>query len=594
MCGFAALISYGANAPRADSASAQALVRAMHDRMRPRGPDGEGMWTSDDGRVALAHRRLAIIDLSDGGAQPMHSADGRYAIVFNGEIYNYRALAEELSQSGISLSSGSDTEVVLELFARDGAAMLPRLRGMFAIAIWDNADKALFLARDPYGIKPLYYSDDGDCAMAASTVKALLATGEVDTASDPAGHVGFFLLGSVPEPYTLFRGIRAVPAGHWMRIGADGPQAPTEYFSISKAFEAAAADGLDLRTALVDTVDHHMVADVEVGAFLSSGLDSTTLTALAAERGGTMRTVTLGFEEYRGDPHDEVPLAEEVARAYGTRHETRWVRGADFRGDLDVILDAMDQPTIDGVNTYYVSKVTADAGLKVALSGIGGDELFGGYPSFDDIPKLMGRLGMLARIPGLGSGFRAIAAPVVRHFTSPKYAGIVEFAGDAGDAWLLRRALFMPWELTDVLPVELVREGVAALEPRLRLKATSADAGTLRARISALESVWYMRHQLLRDADWAGMAHSLEIRVPLVDSDLLQAVAPSISSSVPPSKRDMALTPTQPLPDSVLTRPKTGFAIPVRDWLDDDDAAQTERGLRGWARKVYARQLEAA
>ncbi len=589
MCGIAAIYAYRREAPPAD----RDQLTKMHDALAPRGPDGEGLWFADDGRVAFAHRRLSIIDLSDAGAQPMQSADGALRIVFNGEIYNYRALRQQLIDDGAKFVSDSDTEVLLHLYARKGPAMVDALRGMFALAIWDQRRQGLFLARDPYGIKPLFFADDGRTIRVASQVKALLAGGGIDTAPAPAGHAGFFMFGYVPEPWTLYRGIEALPAGGSLWIDGSGRGEPRRWFNLTQELAEAGAARFEpeaLAEALRDSVRHHLIADVPVGLFLSSGLDSATLVALASEIQGTsLRTVTLGFDEYRGSPDDEVPLAEEIARAYGAQHTTRRINAADFRGNADRLFAAMDQPSIDGVNSYFVSKATHEAGLKVAISGLGGDELFGGYEDFSQIPKLVRGLSPFRLLPGLGRALRWASAPMVSRWMSPKYAGLIEYGTQYGDAFLLRRSLFMPWELADIMDPDLAREGLAALDIRARLRQTAAPIASPRAKLTALESAWYMQNQLLRDSDWAGMAHSLEIRVPLVDIALLRALAPMINGARPPGKADMAASPAQALPEAVLNRKKTGFSVPVRDWLGADEPGTQERGLRGWARIVHGR-----
>ncbi|MBL6946563.1 MAG: asparagine synthase (glutamine-hydrolyzing) [Rhodospirillales bacterium] len=585
MCGIAGIFSFQADAPPIDAGE---LV-VIRDHMAPRGPDGAGSWISDDGRIGLAHRRLAIIDLSDDAAQPMEIEGGRYRITFNGEIYNYRALREELTAQGVRFKTQSDTEVVLQLYARHGPDVVSKLRGMFSFAIWDETKRGLFAARDPLGIKPLYYSDNGGTFRIASQVKALIAGGKAGKAPDPAGHVGFFLFGHVPEPHTLYRDIRALAAGHTLWVDAGGIADAKPYFDVPTVLAGTdgGAQDFSLRDALLDSVRHHLVADVPVGVFLSSGIDSTAICGLAAEtHGAGLNTITLAFEEFAGTEMDEAPLAEEVARTYSTSHQTRTVAGGDFRAARAHILAAMDQPSIDGVNTYFVAKAAADAGLKVALSGLGGDELFGGYDTFRQVPRLVGALGGIPGIATLGKAFRIISAPLARRLTSPKFAGLLEYGTRYGDAYLLRRGLFAPWELPSVLDPDFAALGWQALEARLRLDAAQDAIHDARRKIAALEMCFYMRNQLLRDADWAGMAHSLEIRVPLVDAALLRAVAPEMAKDGAPTKADLAKTPATPLPRAVLDKPKTGFFIPVQDWLTDG-AAATSRGYRGWAQEVH-------
>ena len=584
MCGVAGIFAYGAAAPPV----ARDELLAMREHMARRGPDGAGLWMAPGARAGLAHRRLAIIDLSEQGAQPMATADGRFHITFNGEIYNYRALRDELAGRGHRFRSGSDTEILLRLYAERGAAMLPALRGMFAFAIWDEHEQSLFLARDPFGVKPLYYADDGATLRFASQVKALVAGGAVSSRPSPAGHAGFYLWGHVPEPYTLYRAVRALPAGSALRIDRDGARAPMVYFDPAR--ELANAPGGDagneaLHAALRDSLAHHMVADVPVGIFLSSGIDSGLLAALASTvPGQQLHTLTLGFEEYRGTERDETPLAWAVAQRYGTRHETRWISHRDFESELPAILHAMDQPSIDGVNTYFVSRAAAACGMKVALSGVGADELFGGYPSFRDVPRMRRLARAAAWLPGAGRALRWVTSPLLTRATSPKYAGLFEHGADADGAYLLRRGLFMPWELPHLLDPDMAREGWRELRASTLALPQLSDFAT----VSALELTLYMRNQLLRDSDWAGMAHSLEIRVPFVDVPLFRIVAARMARA-PFSKIDAAGAAHPALLEQVLQRPKTGFSVPVREWMAaTGGVARQQRGLRSWACRVHA------
>src|SRR5438094_778750 len=494
MCGIAAIFSYRDGRPVSESE-----LLATSIRKHSRGTNVTGIWITPVRSASLAHRRLSILDLSPSGAQPMFDETGAFGISFNGEIYNYRELRAELEKKGFHFRSTTDTEVLLHLYADRGVSMLDSLRGMYAFALWDERKKALLLARDPYGIKPLYYSDNGTVFRAASQVKALLAGGNVDTTANPAGHVGFFLWGHVPDPHTLYRGIRALPAGSFVWVQRGKSPSESIFCSIPKIF-AGNGDNNGrgsvkeiVREALHDSVRRQLIADVPVGVFLSSGVDSTIIAALAAEEGGSLQTVTLGFDEYKGTPNDEAPLAEEVARLYGSDHQTVRVTRRDFENRFDHLLWSMDQPTTDGINSYWVSYAAKESGLKVA-----------------------------------------------------------------------------------------------------------------RSRLACLESCWYMRNQLLRDSDWAGMAHSLEIRVPLVDIELLRSTGKWIGNGHPPNKRMMLHAPLWPLPDDVFSRPKTGFTVPIRQWLPvgavhersecepdrakpvRNDRPQNHRGLRAWANVVYS------
>ncbi len=590
MCGVAAIFAYGANAPGVDGRE----LAVMGNAMRARGPDGEGLWLAGDGRAGMAHRRLAIIDLSDAAAQPMQLDSGRYRISYNGEIYNFPALRRQLEDKGHRFTTESDTEVLLRLYQEEGAGMVRRLRGMYAFALWDEERRGLLLARDPFGVKPLYYADDGSTLRAASQVKALTAGGGAGKGADAAGHVGFFLFGYLPEPHTLFADIRALPAGSTLWIDECGGRRLEHFFDPSAVLaetDATSAGAGDLRDVLKDSVSHHLIADVPVGIFLSSGLDSATITALASEtRGDGLETLTLAFEEYRGGARDEAPLAEEVARVFASRHKTEWVAGMEFHHDLGDMLKAMDQPTIDGVNVYFVAKTAASMGLKVALSGLGGDEIFCGYDSFRQIPKLVSILGSLPGRSAFAPAWRAVTAPFAGRLLPPKVAGLLELGSRYGDAYLLRRGLFLPWELPQVLDADMARDGWRQLEPLIRLDDCQKAITEPRRKVAAMEAVWYMRNQLLRDADWAGMAHGVEIRVPFVDETLFRRLAPVIGRPGGPDTRAMAATPARPLPAALFNRPKTGFDVPFRDWLWGGGASGSggERGLRGWARKVYA------
>lgn len=597
MCGINAIYAY-ANGP-VDPGE----LELTRECMRSRGPDAGNLWISSDRRVGLGHRRLSIIDISDAGSQPM--TRGENAIVFNGEIYNYQELRSELEREGVTFTSHSDTEVLLRLFERDRETMLPRLRGMFAFALWDARAGRLFLARDPYGIKPLYYADDGKTLRIASQVKALIAGGKVSKQFDPAGAAGFFLRGTVPEPFTMYRAIRELPAGSYAWADDGGLHTPVSWFSIAatlrNAVESRGSLSDDERLAMVhdavlESVRYHMVADVPVGAFLSAGIDSSAIVAFARESGAAdLQTMTLRFEEYRGRINDEAPLAARVAQHYGVRHTIRDLSREEFRREVPRVFAAMDQPSVDGINSYFISKAAADVGLKVALSGAGGDELFGGYTSFRDIPRWMPFTSILSRIPGLGTSVFHLNQALARRsrHISPKMGEIIRHGASYAGAYYVKRGRFLVPELPGLLGPEIAEEGLRRLDMLSIIERTlTPDPGNPYARVAALESSLYLRNQLLRDVDWASMAHSLEVRVPLVDAHLLEKIAPALVTRKGRGKQILADAPRPHLPPEVRNRRKTGFTVPIREWLREEGSA--EFGKRGWARKVYEEMFSAA
>jgi asparagine synthase (glutamine-hydrolysing) len=478
--------------------------------------------------------------------------------------------------------------------------MLQDLRGMYAFALWDATRQAMLLARDPFGIKPLYYTPNTGTFRFASQVKALLAGGHIDTAPEPAGHTGFFLWGSVPAPCTLYRGIHALPAGHYMLVSAQGTSEPKPFCQIPQILAEAAnnpargtqAEALEvISTAVRNSISAHHVADVPVGMFLSSGIDSAMITALSCAHGERPSTLTLAFAEYVGTPNDETPLAEKIAAQFGTRHTTVMVRQQDFSEQRQRILTAMDQPSIDGVNTWFVAQAAASQGMKVALSGLGGDELFASYPSFVQLPNLRNLARPFARWPALGKSLRQATLPLLSRISSPKSAGLFEYGGTLGGAYLLRRALYMPWELGQVLDADLARQGWQDLQCLAGLEATCTNIVQDRLAVSALEMAWYMRHQLLVDSDWASMAHSLEMRVPFLDIPLLRTVAPWLAAHPQLTKPQIAQALVPQLPRALVHKPKTGFSVPVSAWQVSRLGKGRTRGYRDWARYLYGSHM---
>lgn len=589
MCGIAGIFNYQRGGPSIEHSE----LRKILNYQFLRGPDAQGEWLSSDSCVFFGHRRLSIIDIHAEANQPMISADQRFVIVFNGEIYNYRELRKQLIEKNRIFKTKSDTEVLIQSYAQWGTKMFSHLRGMYAFALWDNFERRLLLARDPYGIKPLYFSDDGNTLRFASQVKAILAGGRVSTEADPAGVAGFLMMGSVPEPYTAYRAIQSVPAGCYVIVDKDGMGEPHQHFSVQKVWRQAAANPI-LNTAqslqeivtdaVHDSVRHHVVADVPVGAFLSAGIDSGAIVGLMQEVGAAeVRGITLGFREFQGKHQDETLLAAELAAHYNCTHEIHWVEDTQVEKDFASILEAMDQPSIDGVNTWLVSKAAHEAGLKVVLSGVGGDELFGGYSHFKQLPVWFARYRQVSRVPGLieiGRYCSRLAAQW--HLVPSKAPDLLKYGDSYPGLYFVKRGLFMPWELPSLIGEEFAREGLKMLKPPEFIRSMlGPESKNSFATIATLEAVFYLRNQLLRDSDWASMAHSLELRTPLVDAHLLTKLAPvlvnrpeSINAKLP-----LAKAPQPALPSNVITRQKTGFSLPMDRWLENTQVLDSWRHL---------------
>jgi asparagine synthase (glutamine-hydrolysing) len=586
-------------------------MRRTRDFMSARGPDAKGEWFSADSRVALGHRRLSIVELSELGAQPMVSSCGDLVITFNGEIYNYKNLRRELEKKGSVFRGNSDTEVLLHLYLHYGDSMLKKLRGMYAFALYDARTRRLLLARDPYGIKPLYYTNERGVFRFASSVKALLAGGGVSREPDPAGVAGFYLMGSVPEPFTTFRAIRCLPAGSSMIVDDKSVREPEVHSSITAAICVAEREALDLpiplleqqlRDAFLDSVSNHLMSDVPVGAFLSAGVDSGAIVGLMRDAGQrNINTITLAFGEYQGTGDDESPTAEETARLYSTDHTKRVVTAREFAADLPMIIRYMDQPTVDGVNTWFVSKAASEIGLKVAMSGVGADELLGSYNTLHSMARLPRWLGLIPDTP-FGNGLLRSGLSIAKSLgvgLHPKTAGIADFARSVGGAYFLIRGLFLPSELGEVIvDPNSLREGLERLDLQSGIEAAmQPQPVTIHGKICALESNLYLRNQLLRDTDWTGMAHSLEVRTPFVDIELLRRVMPLVVNlKQTTGKRLLAAAPRLGLPPEVLTRKRTGFGVPVKTWYHTQAVCKSNLNARSgnnvpWAR-FWAQEIE--
>ena len=559
MCGIGGIIS-----PGIEPSELKSRLLAMQERLRHRGPDDEGSSVDAAAGAGLVHTRLAILDLSSAGHQPMASADGRYSIVFNGEIYNFLELRRELEQAGEHFRSRSDTEVILRLYQREGAACVRRLDGMFAFAIWDAVKKSCFLARDPLGIKPLYIWRRGEAFAFASEIRTLLRAELGPKRLCPTALRQYLLFGSVQEPRTLVDEIESLPAGHTM-LWKDGSGQLDRYWRLQFAADPILPrDAAALtRSALEDSVRRHFVSDVPVGIFLSGGKDSTAVVALARTAGlERVQTFCISFD----DPQfNEGDLAARTAAHFGTDHHDWRMTAADGQSLLADYLDYLDQPSNDGFNTFCVSKFAHDRGLKVVLSGLGGDELFGGYPSFRQIPRMTAwhrRLAVAGPLRGLAGrlGERLSDSHKIQ-----RLGVFLASPGQLGAAYWTMRAFFTPAEAERLVAAysggvtEVLGDGLFDDEP--------SGQPTVEDDVGYLETTRYMRNQLLKDSDVMSMAWGLELRVPLVDRKLVDAVA-RIPAGVRYADNKRLLVDAVPeIPAWIVSARKQGFRFPFERWI---------------------------
>jgi len=602
MCGIFGILARNTEIPPG------VLERATRS-LAHRGPDDSGtvllkIAQPEALEIGLGHRRLAILDLSPLGHQPMEDPATGNWIVFNGEIYNFRELRKELEGGGVSFKSHSDTEVILAAYRVWGEGCLTRLGGMFAFALWDAARRRVLLARDPMGIKPLYYHQSKQAFIFASEVRTLLGTELVPRNADSTGVLSYLAFGSVYEPWTIVEGIRAVPPGHLLTVenesvsireywnplqpsAASRPE-PRSSGRISSRQNSSNGDATaeDLPAILRDAVLSHLVSDVPVGVFLSGGIDSSALVAVLSQNGVRSATFSLVFEE---EEFNEGQYSRAVARRFGSEHHEIPVSERDALAVLPQALCAMDQPTIDGINTYVVSAKTRAAGVKVALTGLGADEMFAGYSNFRRVPRMevfskrLGRLPRLARWPISASvAFFGGKSDLGRKLSELAAVHDANFQPNFVHPCFLVRALFGATDRGALFSAPEAEASQQSLDEMLQKAVTNSQSLDAVNRVSYLESRFYMRNTLLRDSDFMSMAHGLELRVPFLDKALVEACfripgEKKLQGSLPKSLLLASLGVE--LPREIVNRPKRGFTLPFERWLRGEMRPMVEDAL---------------
>lgn len=576
MCGIAGVFSTG---------ESRHATTVMTNFLQHRGPDDVGIddLSSTDSVPAgtFGHRRLAIVDISTHGHQPMFSTDKSICLTYNGEIYNFMELRRELAAEGVKFNSVCDTEVIIAGFRRDGPRYFARLRGMFALAIWDRRSNTGYLARDTFGIKPLYIAErDGDILF-ASEVRALLATNRVERRLSAAAVGTYLSTGSVAEPLTIIDGVRTIAPGCYVEVSRAGnsfrcgtPQRFSSTFRARSGGEPQGSQVARIRDALRESVRYHLVADVPVGVFLSGGIDSCTVAGLASEVAEKrIQSFTVVFDE---TDFSEADTARNAARRFGTEHHEVKLESRDLLNALPDVFNAMDQPSLDGLNTFVVSRAVQTFGLKVVLSGLGGDELFAGYPSFH-------RAQAVAPLWGLPPAMRRLGRIGINTFEDQRLARISAMLGErnaAFAAYQASRTLFDN-RLVDRLMGAVSRKSDPAMS---ELDDATIDGLTVHQQVSHYELTGYMRNTLLRDSDVFSMANALEVRVPFVDPEVArvaQEAAVSLKLERGQVKPMLIQAVSDLLDAEQMSKKKMGFTLPFENWMRKEIHGEVDGVLRG-------------
>jgi asparagine synthase (glutamine-hydrolysing) len=567
MCGIAGMI--GVERGHASLESVKKMAAAISHR----GPDSSGVVSLDS--CVLANTRLAIVDLSERGKQPMPNADGTTWITYNGECYNAAELRERLAALGHRFCSTTDTEVVLHMYDEFGEQCVKELRGMYAFAIWDSREQKLLLARDRLGIKPLYYSVLPQGLLFASEIKALLASGIVERALDVPGVRAYLQLGHVPPPWTALRAIHPLEPGE-IGVWQHGQFQRTSYWSVRAQIKnqpevkpVRAAD--DLEQILLEAGRLQLMSDVPIALFLSSGIDSAAIGALMRRVGARdLTALTIGFE---AEQFDESDASRITAERLGIPHRILRLPATEMAASLDHAIWAMDQPTVDGMNTYWVCRAAAEAGCKVALSGQGGDELFGGYESLIWFERFSQMARWMKPMPR--GAFRALLDRPVLPFRARKISYLFGADDPFVAAQLAVKVLFLASDVHSLLNPEFAQNSrESEAEEHLTYWAKQVNGAPLLDKIAYMDIETHLLPRLLRDGDSMSMAHSLEVRPVFLDHKVVEQVL-ALPASIRLQKKRLLLAATRELyPDGLyeelISRPKRTFTFPFAHWLAHD------------------------
>jgi len=548
------------------------LIERMNEKLAHRGPDAVGVFQDDV--VQLGHRRLSIIDVSEAANQPFISADGNFVIVFNGEIYNYRTVKNQLTD--YQFKTNGDTEVILAAYIKWGENCLRVLNGIFSFAIWDKSKKELFVSRDRLGVKPLYYFLSNNYFVFSSSLKSILSTNLVERKISKSGLIDFLRYQTVHAPATIIEDIDVLMPGHFMRVNEEDGVVFKEYWNVTQAqrkkYESIDAVHAAVKNQLTQSVEMQLVADVPFGAFLSGGIDSSLIVALMSKvHNQKVDTFSVVFKEQE---FSEREFSQLVAKKFQTNHHEIELSVNDFKELIPAALSFMDHPSGDGPNTFVVSKKTKEAGIKMALSGLGGDELFGGYSIFNQLPNLQNKK-WIRSFPGYGRRpFAKIYHSLKGTVASSKISALLSLDNyEVADIYQIYRQVLMDEQIIKLVSYPYLSSNrvFEITNELVGYKTNGASLPNL-SKISVAEISTYMQNVLLRDADQMSMASGLEVRVPFLDHELVELVlgiGDEFKKPITPKKL-LVDSFADLLPQEIYNRPKMGFVLPYEKWMKND------------------------
>ncbi len=567
MCGISGILNFS-NRKIDNRKIIKNLITAQHAR----GPDNNNYWVSEDDRITLGHNRLSIIDLSLNANQPFISNDKNFIISFNGEIYNFLELKKELSEKNIFFKTNSDTEVIIEAYKYWGLNFVKHLRGMFAFCIFDKIKKKIIIARDPFGIKPLYYTIYNGVLYFASEIKALLKIKDIPFNLSKAGTTCFYIWGHIQEPFTIYEEIKSLKRGLTKIIDINGNQKDMEYASIKETILNTESKNIKdnfeinaiVKNELDKSVKHHFISDVPITLLLSSGIDSNVLLASASsQKIPNFDALTLDFSpKFK---NSEINISDKSAKINNTKHEVRKFLDSEILKSANLFFSKMDSPTSDGLNNYLVSKEVKRNKRKVMISGVGADEIFQGYPSFTRIPKIFK---IFKYFPELSFKNGSLIFKLMDKIKiNTKFANLLKYSGTFEEIFFLQRSRFMPEELEFLSDKNKLYEGLEELNIFENLKKDIKDFKNDKLLIMYLEIKYYLCSRLLRDSDWASMSNSVEMRTPFVDWSFFKNILPIIKSDFKFGKNILIDIYSENLPKELYQRKKTGFDIPYKKYF---------------------------